>query len=161
MHGRITSPPTLAVLPRKSIAAIAIVIEVAMTDSLAKTASHDLLTRLGMKPRSLEAHFQGLVKAGILTAQRGPRGGYALKRPPDLITCGEILRANPGNRSLGTVEHPSHRAITSLLRQADEAYQAQLDAITIADLIAEIGSEAQGCPAGEDHALEAGDRSLS
>jgi len=46
--------------------------------------------------RFLEQILQDLRKAGIIEARRGPRGGYALARPPAKITLSEVLDAVRG-----------------------------------------------------------------
>ena len=46
--------------------------------------------------RFLEQILQDLRKAGIIEARRGPRGGYALARPPEKISLAEVLYAGRG-----------------------------------------------------------------
>jgi Rrf2 family protein len=46
--------------------------------------------------RFLEQILQDLRKAGIVEARRGPRGGYALARPPGKISLAEVLHAVRG-----------------------------------------------------------------
>jgi len=46
--------------------------------------------------RFLEQIMQDLRKAGIVEARRGPRGGYALARPPAEISMADVLRAVRG-----------------------------------------------------------------
>jgi Rrf2 family protein len=46
--------------------------------------------------RFLEQILQDLRRAGLVEARRGPRGGYALARPPGAVSLAEILRAARG-----------------------------------------------------------------
>ena len=46
-----------------------------------------------MPRKFLEAVLADLRRAGIVRAQRGAEGGYALARPPRDVTIGQILRA--------------------------------------------------------------------
>jgi Rrf2 family transcriptional regulator, iron-sulfur cluster assembly transcription factor len=46
--------------------------------------------------RFLEQILQDLRKAGIVEARRGPRGGYALARPPGKISLAEVMHAVRG-----------------------------------------------------------------
>ncbi|HLK92977.1 MAG TPA: Rrf2 family transcriptional regulator [Polyangia bacterium] len=46
--------------------------------------------------RFLEQILQDLRRAGLVEARRGPRGGYALARPPAEITLADVLRAVRG-----------------------------------------------------------------
>jgi Rrf2 family protein len=57
--------------------------------------------------RFLEQILQDLRRAGLIEARRGPRGGYALARPPAEISMADVLRAvrGPLEEMLG-VEEP-------------------------------------------------------
>jgi len=46
--------------------------------------------------RFLEQILQDLRRAGLIEARRGPRGGYALARPPAEISMADVLRAVRG-----------------------------------------------------------------
>ena len=50
----------------------------------------------GISEHYLEQLFKKLRKAGVVQSIRGAQGGYALARPPEEITIGEILRALEG-----------------------------------------------------------------
>jgi len=47
-------------------------------------------------PKYLELIMLDLKKAGLVTSQRGPRGGYVLTRPAGEISFGQIVRAMEG-----------------------------------------------------------------
>jgi Rrf2 family protein len=49
-----------------------------------------------MPRKFLEAVLADLRRAGIVRAQRGAEGGYALSHPPRDVTVGQILRAVDG-----------------------------------------------------------------
>ncbi|HVV49669.1 MAG TPA: Rrf2 family transcriptional regulator [Polyangia bacterium] len=55
--------------------------------------------------RFLEQILQDLRRAGLVEARRGPRGGYALARPPAEISLADVLRAvrGPLEELLGVV----------------------------------------------------------
>jgi Rrf2 family protein len=61
--------------------------------------------------RFLEQILQDLRRAGLIEARRGPRGGYALARPPAEISMADVLRAvrGPLEELLG-VEAPAEDA---------------------------------------------------
>jgi Rrf2 family iron-sulfur cluster assembly transcriptional regulator len=46
--------------------------------------------------RFLEQILQDLRRAGLIETRRGPRGGYALARPPAEISMADVLRAVRG-----------------------------------------------------------------
>jgi Rrf2 family iron-sulfur cluster assembly transcriptional regulator len=69
--------------------------------------------------RFLEQILQDLRRAGLIEARRGPRGGYALARPPAEISMADVLRAvrgpleellgveDPGNGAFGANDVPA------------------------------------------------------
>jgi Rrf2 family protein len=62
--------------------------------------------------RFLEQILQDLRRAGLVEARRGPRGGYALARPPAEITMADVLRAvrGPLEELLGVEGRPGSTA---------------------------------------------------
>jgi Rrf2 family transcriptional regulator, iron-sulfur cluster assembly transcription factor len=56
----------------------------------------DIARREGIPLRYLEQIFQDLKRAGIVDSRRGPRGGYTLRRPPETIRLGDVVRALQG-----------------------------------------------------------------
>ena len=53
----------------------------------------DVAERQSIPPSYLEQIFNNLRKANILSASRGPKGGFKLSRPSDEIMIGEIIAA--------------------------------------------------------------------
>ena len=99
--------------------------------------------RKGALPaNTLSKVFQRLARRGLLTARRGPGGGYALARPAAEISLAEILRAVQdivpgghhcllGNRLCSEgVFCPVHRVIN----WADRLVIAAFEALTLQDL---------------------------
>lgn len=62
----------------------------------ATTSAQALADAQGMPHKFLEAILADLRRAGLVQGIRGPEGGYVLRRPPDEITVGEVLRAAEG-----------------------------------------------------------------
>ena len=54
--------------------------------------SSEITRRQGIPRRYLEQVLQQLVRAGVLSGVRGPRGGYRLARERRRISVGEIVR---------------------------------------------------------------------
>lgn len=77
--------------------AVLAVLDMAYHDTGAPHQAKTISSRQGIPPRYLEQIFQRLVRAGILTSKRGPRGGYTLARPPGRVTIGDIVRATEGS----------------------------------------------------------------
>src|SRR5579863_9323369 len=80
-------------LPRRSVLAIAAVVDVALHARPMPVASKPLAARHRLPPRHLETLLQGLVHAKFLKGVRGPRGGYELARERSRVTVGGIVRA--------------------------------------------------------------------
>ena len=98
-------------LSRRSVLAIAAVVDVALHSRSAPVAAKALAARHKLPPRHLETLLQGLVHAKILKGVRGPRGGYELARERRRITVGEIVRTA---MSLSTAD-PDDLGANSLL----------------------------------------------
>jgi Rrf2 family protein len=60
------------------------------------TQAKDIARREEIPLRYLEQIFQDLKRAGLVDSKRGPRGGYYLRRPPEAIRLGDIVRALQG-----------------------------------------------------------------
>lgn len=60
------------------------------------TQIKDISRRQKISQRYLEQIFNRLLKAGLLTSRRGPRGGYMLARDPSQISVGDIISAAQG-----------------------------------------------------------------
>jgi Rrf2 family protein len=56
----------------------------------------EIAARQQIPLRFLEQIMQDLRRAGLVEARRGPRGGYALARPPAEISLADVLRAVRG-----------------------------------------------------------------
>src|ERR1700723_916397 len=138
----IDEPPTyrrrskMNLLSRRSVLAIAAVVDVALHSRLAPVGAKTLAVRHKLPPRHLETLLQGLVHAKILKGVRGPRGGYELARERRRITVGQIVRtaislstADPDD--LGSNSVLLERVIDPAVRRAGETFLANLDAITV------------------------------
>ena len=122
-------------LSRRSVLAIAAVVDVALHSRSAPVAAKTLAARHKLPRRHLETLLQSLVHAKILKGVRGPRGGYELARERRRISVGEIVRiamslstADPGG--LGANSVLLERVIDPAVRRAGETFLANLDAIT-------------------------------
>ena len=123
-------------LSRRSVLAIAAVVDVALHSRSAPVSANALAARHKLRPRYLETLLQGLVHAKILKGVRGPRGGYQLARERRRITVGEIVRtamslstADP--EDLGSKSILLERVIDPAVRKAGETFLANLDSITV------------------------------
>jgi Rrf2 family transcriptional regulator, iron-sulfur cluster assembly transcription factor len=124
------------IFARRSVLAIAAVVDVALHCLKAPVAAKALAARHKLPARHLETLLQGLVHARILKGVRGPRGGYELASERRLITVGEIVRtamslstADP--EDLGANSVLLERVIDPAIRRAGETFLGNLDSITI------------------------------
>jgi Rrf2 family protein len=129
-------------LSRRSLLAIAAVVDIALYSRPAPVAAKALAARHKLPPRHLETLLQGLVHAKILKGVRGPRGGYELARERRRITAGEIVRtalslstADPNE--IGSQSKLLDKVIDPAVRRAGESFLANLDAITVEELCEE------------------------
>lgn len=147
-----TVPAALPVaLPRL----IQAVLEIALAGRI---AGKDLNRRCGFGPRGLEGYLQYLAHDGVLRGWRGSYGGgYGLGREPTRISVGDIARSArrysleiSGTKSWleGDVWPVPGTIGCSVVRPALEALDrkimAELDALTIADLMRPIVEQGGG-----------------
>lgn len=60
------------------------------------TLTSDIAQREQIPPKYLEQILLALRKGGVLVSKPGVGGGYALSRPPEQITLGEVIRIIEG-----------------------------------------------------------------
>lgn len=88
----------------------------------------------------LEQLMAPLRKAGLVRSVRGAQGGYLLAREPERITVGEVLRVLDGPPvavSAANGADPDDGALSTVWARIREAVERVVDAITLADLVAE------------------------
>jgi len=104
----------------------------------------------------LSKHLQALSRAGITASVPGPQGGYRLARPAGEISllavveavegtapafrCTEIRQRGPASLPPGRYRHPC--AIASAMARAEAAWRRELEAVTVADIMATVGRRA-------------------
>jgi Rrf2 family transcriptional regulator, iron-sulfur cluster assembly transcription factor len=129
----------MSLLSRKSILAIAAVIDVALHATARPVSAKALASRHGLPPRHLEPVLQALVHEGILRGVRGPRGGYELGRSKSDITADAILKAAGTTDETGDRHLPGSDLIAAVvlpaLVQADHAFSTALSTINLDDLV--------------------------
>jgi Rrf2 family protein len=98
--------------------------------------------------------LQQLVKAGLVTSQRGLNGGFALARPPERITLLDVVQVSDPSRRihncpLGIAAHgarlcPLHRRLDQAIAMAEHA----LDEVNVAELLAQSEAAERNCESG-------------
>ncbi|MGN9842208.1 RrF2 family transcriptional regulator [Nonomuraea sp. H19] len=100
----------------------------------------------------LAKQLQALVKAGVLSATTGPRGGFRLGRPASEITLLHIVEAVDGASSpyecreirqqgRGALPPEECRRVCILaakMREAHDAWRRSLDGVSLADILAAL-----------------------
>lgn len=130
-------------LPRRSLLAVAAVVDIAYHARPTPIAAKTLAARHGLPPRHLETLLQVLVRAGILKGVRGPRGGYELARERRRITLADIVRAALGEHDEddGPRRDDDSRlvneVVTPMIRSASETFLERLAEINVDDLCRE------------------------
>lgn len=119
----------------------------------------------GVSPSYLLKHLQALSNAGIVQTLPGPKGGYRLARTPESITlldivlavegpepafrCREIRRRGPNRTPARLLTKPC--GINAAMLRAERAYRDELQRVSIADILADLGDlddgtiAARGC----------------
>jgi len=109
--------------------------------------SADIARRYAIPHKFLEQILVDLKKAGILESRRGKNGGYAMLRPADTISFGEVLRLFEGPLApLPCLSRHSYRRCEDCVDEsrcdirrefgrAYDAYRRELDSRTLADAL--------------------------
>ncbi len=127
----------MMLLSRRSVLAIAAVVDVALNARPTPVPAKDLAERNGLPSRRLEPVLQALVREGILKSSRGPRGGYELARERRRISAAEVVQAA---MSIHDDDIPAPRSplvntvIAPCVDQAVVAFIKALETVSIDDL---------------------------
>ena len=125
---------------KKLLFAVEAVLDIAYNASNQPVQSREVTRRQGIPKRYLEQILQQLVRAGVLTGVRGPRGGYRLARERRRITMGEIVRivrelegtgdpaSEPNGSEIGV------KVVRPIWVEMQREVMARFDAMTIEDL---------------------------
>ncbi len=106
----------------------------------------DIARRGNIPLRYLEQIFADLKRAGLVESKRGPRGGYALKRPPAEISLFDMvvaiqgpineLFAAPGDSvNTGLNEPVSQHVAAAIWKELAAQVTKWLSAVSLADLV--------------------------
>jgi Rrf2 family protein len=107
----------------------------------------------GLPEAYLAKLLKALVRAGLLSATSGPRGGFRLARPPGAITVADVVEAVEGRGALFQCTEIRQRGpvpltgaacrkpcgVAEVMHRAESAWRKELAATTIADLVETSG----------------------
>lgn len=142
-------------LPESTEWVLHVAAALAQLDPGATVSSVQLAEHYDLPVAYLAKQLQTLVRAGLLTATTGPRGGFRLARPPDQITMLQVVEAVDGGSSFytcneirqkGRAASPPERCreacgLAAKMAEAEAAWRASLAAVTIADVVASLPSD--------------------
>src|SRR5690606_38572383 len=123
-------------ISKKLLYAIDAVIDIAHHGIAGPVQSGDIAERQGIPRRYLEQVLQHLVRSGVLSGRRGPRGGYRLARERRRISVGEIVRRVNEIEGVDAAAEPPDSAIARavvrpLWNDLQERFMQELDQITV------------------------------
>ncbi len=119
----------------KSRYAVVALAELARSDS-APVPISQVAEKRGMPVQFLEQLFSTLRRAGLLTSQRGAKGGYQLARPAEEITVLEVVQALDG------VVGEEGKEAGGIWSEGVEALRAVFRETTIAEIAARQADDA-------------------
>ncbi len=132
-------------LSRRSLFAIAAVVDVALHARPVPVTAKALAARHNLSPRHLETVLQALVRTGILKGLRGPKGGYELARERRRVSVGDIVRAAQSGADARDEEGGSETrsplvedVVAPAVAAAGEVFLRELDGITVEDLCGRV-----------------------
>jgi Rrf2 family iron-sulfur cluster assembly transcriptional regulator len=133
---------------KKLLFAIEAVVDIAYHAGGEPVQSGEITRRQGIPRRYLEQTLQQLVRAGVLTGVRGPRGGYRLARERRRITVADIVRvvhnAEDGDEadSAAAGSEISHKVVRPFWAGLQDELMNQLGGVTVQDLCDRARAEA-------------------
>ncbi|MCL2032413.1 MAG: Rrf2 family transcriptional regulator [Methanomassiliicoccaceae archaeon] len=125
--------------------ALRIMIDVAENSMYGKVTVKEISRRQDISVKYLEQIANVLTRANLLRSERGSQGGYALTRPPDGYTAGEILRTIEGKFApVACLEDETNQCkradICKTVNFWNGLYKVideYLDSVTLQDLVAQ------------------------
>jgi Rrf2 family protein len=133
--------------------AVLIVLDVAFHAGRTSTVSAaDIADRAGLARRGIEPLLQTLSRSGLLESIRGPRGGYRLGRPRRDIHLDEVVRTALSDDTLaedGPSGELQDKVVDPLWSELDQAFAAQLNGVTLDDLVKRAESAGLARPLAE------------
>jgi Rrf2 family protein len=99
----------------------------------------------GIPLHVLEQLFSALRRAGILQSQRGVKGGYSFRRPPDEVTVLEVVEIVDGRLSSGDAVVAERAGCESVWTEARARLVDLLGGLRISDVV-ERETRLQGAP---------------
>jgi Rrf2 family protein len=122
--------------------------------------SETIAASVGVNPVIIRNMFSRLKKAGLIQVHRGGSGGVTLAKDPEAISLYDIYRAVDSvenNRLFHFHEHPNpgctvgrsiHHALDGRLDDIQEAMEARMKTMTLADVIDDTIADIDGedCP---------------
>lgn len=127
-------------ISRKLMFAIEAVLDISYHAGTEPVHSGDISRRQGIPRRYLEQVLQQLVRDGILTGVRGPRGGYRLARERRRIGVGEIVRIiSTMDGATDPLEEPAgsaiaHQVVRPMWLELQEDCLKKLDELSVETL---------------------------
>lgn len=100
-------------LSSKSIYSLAALLELALSYDKSLVSIKEIAEASGIPEDYLRQLLILMKRAGLVESSRGTNGGYKLKRPPALVTVGEIIAATEGPFKITT--KPKERVIFDYL----------------------------------------------
>ncbi|MCL5735353.1 MAG: Rrf2 family transcriptional regulator [Actinobacteria bacterium] len=128
-------------LSTRSTYGVRAMLVLALRERSGPVMSRTIAEEQGLPINYLEQLMSQLRKANLVTALRGPRGGFVLARPASDITIAEIVEALEGPLTLadcpsgpGCCGEPEACAVTEVWEKATEALSGALRRISLAAL---------------------------
>jgi Rrf2 family protein len=138
---------TLKLLSQKCKYALQALLVLAKEDSDALLLVSEIANRENLPKKFLEAILLELNRNGLVRSRRGRGGGYALAKPADLITFGQVVRIMDGPlaplscvsvnyyRKCDDCREEQSCEIRKVMRRVRDAIAAELDGTSLADAL--------------------------
>lgn len=124
-----------------------LLLDLALRDTDAPQKTTLLSESTGITVQFIEQILRPLKKAGLIVSVRGATGGHILDKDPAEITVGEVIRIMEGGIQLtdcvvdaSVCDRSPDCRTRQVWQHASKVLEAELDAITLADLMQDPGN---------------------
>lgn len=133
---------TAMIVSTKGRYALRVLIDIAEHNTDSYITLKEIAARQEISEKYLESIAKELVNSGILEGLRGKGGGYRLRRSPDTITAGEVLKLTEGDISTvpclkrnEACSRTSECRTVAFWKGLDKVIDSYVESYTIADLM--------------------------
>ncbi|MBI3333766.1 MAG: Rrf2 family transcriptional regulator [Candidatus Omnitrophica bacterium] len=119
--------------------ALRALVDLALHQATGPVTTRSIAKRQKIPARGLEQLFNRLKREGIVEAERGPRGGYRLRKLPREIHLSAVFRCIRSAAKASAVSSYSADPTLKIWRQVEKAVETTLQSATLETVVLQTG----------------------